>query len=109
MRAWRVDAHGGPEALQSADLPKPTAGPMGVCIRVEAVGLNHLDLWVRNGVPGHKFPLPLTPGCDIAGVIDHFGPGSEKALYNDGLLVGAKVILNPGVSCGRCEACLTGF
>jgi NADPH:quinone reductase-like Zn-dependent oxidoreductase len=76
---------------------------MQVRVRVEAVGLNHLDLWVRKGVPGHKFPLPLTPGCDVAGVVDACGPGVE------GLSKGAPVLLQPGTSCGRCEACLGGF
>ena len=72
--------HGGPEVLTRSELPDPAPGPMEARVRVEAVGLNHLDLWVRKGVPGHKFPLPITPGCDIAGDIDQFGPGAEAAL-----------------------------
>lgn len=109
MKAWRVEAHGGPEVLKLQDVAKPEPGPLQVRVRVEAVGLNHLDLWVRNGVPGHHFPLPLIPGCDFTGVIDALGPGSEEALKIDRLKVGSAVVINPGVSCGRCEACLSGF
>lgn len=106
MQAWRIAKHGGLEALRRESVKDPLPGPMQVLVRVDAVGLNHLDLWVRKGVPGHKFPLPLTPGCDIAGDIAAFGPGAEQALS---LPVGAPVLLNPGLSCGRCEACLSGF
>jgi NADPH:quinone reductase-like Zn-dependent oxidoreductase len=106
MQAWRISQHGGLESLKRETLEDPVAGPMQVLVRVEAVGLNHLDLWVRKGVPGHKFPLPLTPGCDVAGSIAAFGPGAEQALQ---LKAGAPVLLNPGLSCGRCEACLGGF
>jgi NADPH:quinone reductase-like Zn-dependent oxidoreductase len=109
MRAWRVEKHGGPEALRLAEMPDPVPGPGQVRIRVEAIGLNHLDLWVRKGVPGHKFPLPLTIGTDIAGTIDSLGPGAAEARARDGLQVGSPIIVNPGVSCGCCEACLGGF
>lgn len=109
MKAWQIQKHGGPEVLKSIEIAEPTPGPHEVLIRVEAVGLNHLDLWVRNGVPGHKFPLPLIPGCDISGVIEKWGPGSEAALQSEGLEIGSPVVINPGISCGRCEACLGGF
>src|SRR5262249_2592152 len=106
MQAWRIEKHGGLEALQLIQASVPVPGPMEVLVRVEAVGLNHLDIWVRKGVPGHHFPLPLIPGCDVAGVIEGFGPGSESALS---LPMGTPVVLNAGVSCGRCSACLGGF
>lgn len=109
MKAWRVDQHGGPEALVWVDVPEPTPGPLEARVRVQAVGLNHLDVWVRKGVPGHRFPLPLIPGTDIAGVIESFGAGAENALARSGLKVGAPVLVSPGTSCGRCEACLGGF
>jgi hypothetical protein len=76
---------------------------------VEAVGLNHLDVWVRKGVPGHQFPLPLVPGCDSAGVIEELGPGSEAPLAKRGLKVGTPILISPGISCGLCQACLGGF
>jgi NADPH:quinone reductase-like Zn-dependent oxidoreductase len=107
VKAWRIAAHGGLDALKLEDIPAPEPGPMQARVRVEAFSLNHLDIWVRKGVEGHKFPLPITPGCDVAGVIDRFGPGAEAALQ--GLGAGAPVIVSPGISCGRCEACLGGF
>ena len=83
---------------------------MQAVVRVTAVGLNRLDLWVRNGVPGHKFPLPLIPGTDSVGVVESLGAGSDElAVSSRGPRVGDKVIVSPGVSCGRCEACLGGF
>lgn len=109
MKAWRIESHGGPEALKRVDLPLPEAGPLEAVVQVEAVGLNHLDLWVRKGVEGHRFPLPLTPGCDIVGKIVRLGPGAARALASDQIEVGTSVIINPGISCGRCEACLGGF
>ncbi len=107
MKAWRVEKHGGPEVLKYSEIPTPPCGPMQVRVEVEAVGLNHLDLWVQKGVPGHKFPLPITPGCDISGKIAEFGPGAEQALR--GMKLGSPVLVNPGVSCGHCPVCLSGF
>jgi NADPH:quinone reductase-like Zn-dependent oxidoreductase len=80
----------------------PEPGARQIRIRVRAVGLNHLDLWVRGGVPGHAFPLPIVPGCDAAGVVDRLGPGAS------GVAVGDEVVVAPGVSCGRCDACRAG-
>ena len=80
----------------------PEPGPCEVRVRVAAIGLNHLDLWVRNGVPGHKFPLPIVPGCDVSGIVERLGPGAS------GIAVGDEVVLAPGVSCGRCLACRAG-
>jgi NADPH:quinone reductase-like Zn-dependent oxidoreductase len=102
MRAVVVREHGGVEALRLERLPVPEPGPCQVRVRVEAVALNFLDVWVRRGVPGHTFPLPLVPGCDVAGTVDALGPGAE------GLAVGDAVVLLPGVSCGRCPACRQG-
>jgi len=68
MRQVRVHEHGGPEVLVEEEVEAPTAGAGEVLVEVGAVGLNHLDLWVRRGVPGHRFPLPLIPGSDAAGV-----------------------------------------
>lgn len=113
MKAWRVEQHGGPESTKLVEIQKPEPGPLQVRVRIEAVGLNHMDLWVRKGVPGHKFPLPLIPGCDIAGVVDAapdaFGPGALEVCTRDGLLAGTPVIVSPTLSCGRCEACLSGY
>ncbi len=93
MKAIRIDQHGGPEVLQVVDLPEPTAGPGEVVVEVTHVGLNHLDLWVRRGVEGHHFPLPLIPGIDVVG------------RRTD---TGARVALHPGFGCMACPACLGG-
>ncbi|MBI2712681.1 MAG: zinc-binding dehydrogenase [Bdellovibrio sp.] len=105
MKAWTVAKHGGPEVLTHVDLPDPVPGPMEALVQVEAVGLNHLDLWLRNGVPGHRFHLPMVPGGDISGKILKYGPVPDGTEL---LKEGTQVILNPGVSCGTCEKCLSG-
>lgn len=73
MRAIQISQHGGPEVLEQVDLPDPGLAAGQVRVRVTHVGLNHLDVWVRRGVPGHRFPLPLIPGSDIAGVREDTG------------------------------------
>ncbi|AEB12427.1 zinc-binding dehydrogenase [Marinithermus hydrothermalis] len=102
MRAILMNARGGREVLQYGEVPTPEPGPGEVRVRVKAVALNHLDVWVRRGVASPKLPLPHILGCDVAGVVDALGPGVT------GLEVGLEVVVNPGVSCGRCERCLSG-
>lgn len=103
MKAWRIHEHGGPEVLRlESDVSTPEPGPGEIRIKVRAAALNHLDLWVRRGVPGHTFPLPIIPGCDVAGDVDVLGPGVEK--WN----VGDEVLAAPGLGCGNCTACLSG-
>ncbi|MFN7942894.1 MAG: zinc-binding dehydrogenase [Thermoanaerobaculia bacterium] len=102
MRAFRVSRHGGPEVLERLELPDPEPGPGEVRVRVRACALNHLDLWLRNGVPGHRFPLPLVPGSEVAGVVDRLGAGVA------GPEPGAAVLLAAGVACGVCERCVAG-
>jgi NADPH:quinone reductase-like Zn-dependent oxidoreductase len=102
LRAIVIRQHGGPEVLQFEERPEPTPGFREVRIRVRAVALNHLDLWVRNGVPGHTFPLPIVPGCDVSGVVDALGPGAS------GVSAGDEVVVAPGLSCGRCLLCRAG-
>ncbi|MBM4370533.1 MAG: zinc-binding dehydrogenase [Deltaproteobacteria bacterium] len=103
MEGWIVRRHGGLEALEWSDhLPTPEPGPGQVRLRVRAVGLNHLDVWVRKGVPGHRFPLPLIPGCDMAGTVDKVGVGVDQIDPE------ARFIVDPGLSCGACPACDTG-
>jgi NADPH:quinone reductase-like Zn-dependent oxidoreductase len=102
MHAFRVEEHGGPEALRWQELPTPEPGPGEVRVRVRSCALNHLDLWLRNGVPGHRFPLPLVPGSEIAGDVDALGAGV------DDLEAGTPTLLAPGVSCGHCARCVGG-
>jgi NADPH:quinone reductase-like Zn-dependent oxidoreductase len=73
MWALRIARHGGPEVIERVEVPDESPGSERVAVRVTHVGLNHLDVWVRRGVGGHKFPLPLIPGSDMAGVREDTG------------------------------------
>jgi len=102
MKAVVIAEHGGPEVLSLTERDAPTPGAGQVLVDVRAVGLNHLDMWVRQGVPGHEFPLPLVPGCDFSGTVAALGDGVT------GLAVGQRVLAAPGLSCGRCRPCSEG-
>jgi len=102
MRAVGFTRHGGPEVLEVIELPTPEPRAREVRVRVKAVALNHLDVWVRKGWQGLKLQLPHVLGADIAGVVDAVG-----AEVTD-LEPGTEVCVNPGLSCGVCERCLKG-
>jgi NADPH:quinone reductase-like Zn-dependent oxidoreductase len=102
MRAVLVSEHGGLDVLKVVDVTPPTPGPGEVQVAVRASGLNHLDTWVRRGVPGHVFPLPMITGCDGAGVVSAVGPGVVNVKEGD------EVVLAPGYACGHCLACAEG-
>jgi NADPH:quinone reductase-like Zn-dependent oxidoreductase len=103
MRAIVIPRHGGPEVLEYTEVPQPEPGPSEVLVRVRACALNHLDLWSRRGLPGIQFPLPLIPGSDIAGEILRAGAEAKRVRLGD------KVVLSPGVGCGQCAACASGY
>ena len=102
MKAIVFRQHGRPEVLQYVDVPDSEPRPNEVLVRVRACALNHLDLWVRGGLPNVPIPLPHIPGSDVAGEIAKIG--SEVTTVR----VGQKVVLAPGVSCGKCAACVSG-
>jgi len=102
MKAVLIPRHGGPEVLQYTETPAPKPGPNEVLVRIRACALNHLDLWVRRGLHGVQFALPLIPGSDIAGEVAEAGSGVAR------LQGGEKVVIAPGVSCGQCAACAAG-
>jgi len=102
MKAVRFHQHGGPEVLIFEDAPDPTVRPDQVLIRVRACALNHLDLFIRGGLPGIRYPLPHILGADIAGEVVQTGALCER------VTVGQRVLLSPGVSCRQCSACLSG-
>ncbi len=102
MKAVVLRKHGGPEVLTVEDLPEPRAGAGEVRVRVAAVAMTHLDIWVRNGLPHLKLEYPFRLGADVAGTVDELGPGVR------GVGVGDEVVVNPGHSCGRCRDCLSG-
>ena len=102
MKAIVINKHGGPDVLEPAELPDPQPGPGEVVVRVRACALNHLDIWTRQGLPGRSVPVPHVLGNDVAGEVTALGAGVS------GASVGQRVMLQPGVSCGRCAACLSG-
>ena len=102
MKAIVIRQHGGLDQLLLEERPAPQRGPGQALVSVRAVALNHLDLWVRRGVPGHRFPLPMIPGAEVAGVIDDVDTNTM------GWKPGDEVIVAPGYSCGLCVACLSG-
>lgn len=102
MKATIINASGGPDVLEYRDIPDPETKPCEVLVRVKAVALNHLDIWVRNGLPHLKVSYPHLLGSDIAGVVEGVGEGVAD------IEKGTKVLLQPAKSCGHCRACLDG-
>jgi len=102
MKAIVIPQHGGPEVLRYTEVNDPVLKADEVLVRVRACALNHLDLWIRRGIPGIEIPLPQTPGSDIAGEVAKVGESVTR------VRVGQKVVLAPGVSCGLCPECIGG-
>jgi NADPH:quinone reductase-like Zn-dependent oxidoreductase len=102
MKAVYLTEHGGIDVLTYGELPDPVPSEGEVLVRVRACGINHADLWIRKGLPFLKIPFPFVLGGDIAGEVVAVGPATEE------LTLGTRVLVNPGVSCGRCEHCLSG-
>src|SRR3989442_6090081 len=102
MKAVIFNQHGGPEVLQYKEAPDPTIKADEVLVEVRACALNHLDIWVRSGMPGIAIPLPHILGNDIAGVVREVGDLVSWVKAGD------EVMLQPGVSCGHCRECLSG-
>lgn len=101
MHSIRIHKHGGPEVLEIDDLPVPEPLPDQVRVKIKATSLNHMDIWVRSGLPGIG-PLPLTLGCDAGGVVDTVGKNVST------LKSGDRVFLVPLYGCGKCVACAEG-
>lgn len=99
MKAWQLEDTNGIDSYVLNDVPEPEPGPGQVRVEVRTSGLNHLDIWVSMGLPAPKH-LPHTAGADAAGVVDAVGEGVA------GHEVGDEVIIDPSLSCGKCEFCL---
>jgi NADPH:quinone reductase-like Zn-dependent oxidoreductase len=102
MKAVVIREHGGTDKLLFEDIPKPAIRADEVLIAVKAAGINHLDLWIRRGVPGHKFPLPMVPGTDVAGVV------AQKGELVSNVNVGDRVAVMPGFADPTGEEALSG-
>jgi NADPH:quinone reductase-like Zn-dependent oxidoreductase len=102
VKAIVFEKHGGPDVLRYVDAPDPIINANEVLVRVKACALNHLDLWARRGLPGVAIPLPHIPGSDVAGEVAEIGAGVTT------VRPGQKVVLAPGVACGKCAACISG-
>jgi NADPH:quinone reductase-like Zn-dependent oxidoreductase len=100
MKAVYFTEHGGLDVLRYGDRPTPEPGPGEVRVAIRAAALNHLDVFVRNGIP--DVPLPQIPGADGSGIVDAVGPGVT------GWAVGARVLVQPGLFCATCPDCLAG-
>ncbi len=101
MKAVRIHEFGGPEVLRYEDVPDPKPRNDQVLVRVRACALNHLDIWVRKGLPGVS--LPHTLGSDIAGEI------VEAGEYVSGFKPGQRVLLAPMHFCNHCAKCVAGL
>lgn len=104
MRALTIDAHGGTDQIRyRGDVAGPQlVAPGHVRLRMRAVALNRLDLWTVGGLPGVTITPPWVLGADGMGVVDAVADGVS------GLAVGDRVVINPGISCRRCEWCQKG-
>jgi NADPH:quinone reductase-like Zn-dependent oxidoreductase len=100
MRAIRFHQHGGLEVLRVEEAPDPAVPPGSALVRVRACALNHLDLWQRRGMPNIRIPLPHISGSDVSGEV--------VACADESVAPGTRVMVQPGLSCGRCAECLSG-
>lgn len=102
MKAVWFEAYGGPEVLQYGDRPDPVLRADEALVRVRACGINHLDLWVRKGLPGLSPEMPHILGNDIVGDVVAVGDAVRH------LTVGTRTLVLPTLSCGACPACMNG-
>ncbi len=99
MRAAIFHEFGPPDVVRFEETADPVPGPGEVLLEVRAAAMNHVDLWVRRGLI--DVPLPHIGGADVAGVV-------RQAPAESGLEVGARVVVNPLLSCGACRECRRG-
>lgn len=102
MKAAVIHEHGDLDVLRVEDVKEPKPGRGEVVLKVLCAGLNHLDIWVRKGRPGTQLQMPHILGSDAVGVVVAVGDDVQ------GPKVGEEVIIDPGLSCGRCEFCRQG-
>jgi NADPH:quinone reductase-like Zn-dependent oxidoreductase len=101
MKAIIFREHGGPEKLLYEDVPDPVISDEEVLIAVKACSINHVDIWVRQGIPAYRPTFPHICGCDVSGIVEAVGRNVV------GIRPGERVIVAPGISCFRCAYCLS--
>lgn len=102
MKAVFITGHGGNEVVEVRECERPTRKPGEVLLRVHAATLNQVDLYMRNSGAGITHRLPQIMGLDAAGVVEEVDAGERV------LKPGQRVVVHPGISCGRCEFCQRG-
>ncbi|MBI5375348.1 MAG: zinc-binding dehydrogenase [Candidatus Schekmanbacteria bacterium] len=102
MKAAYINNHGTSECIKYGELDKPITGKDEVLIKVSHAALNHLDIWVRSGIPGISVSFPHILGSDGSGTVEECG--AEVTGINQG----DKVVIDPGISCGKCAYCRAG-
>ena len=101
MKSVYLNGHGGNDVVQVGEQPTPTPGPGEVLVKMHASTLNQVDLYMRNSGAGITHQLPQIMGLDGAGVI-------ASTQGDSAFTVGQRVLVHPGIACGRCEFCLRG-
>jgi NADPH:quinone reductase-like Zn-dependent oxidoreductase len=102
MKAVVIPRFGDASVLEIREVPRPEISHGQVRVKVKAVALNHLDLWVRRGHPGIHVELPFIPGSDISGIVESVGDGVRRCT------AGQEVVLYPATFCNKCAECLSG-
>lgn len=102
MKAAFINTHGDLEQIQIGDIDIPKIGPNDILVETKFAALNHLDLFILRGWPGLNLKMPHVLGADGSGIIKE--TGSEVTTVSEG----DRITINPGISCGKCEMCLSG-
>jgi NADPH:quinone reductase-like Zn-dependent oxidoreductase len=102
MKAIVMQNSGAPDVLSLEESPTPVPANNEVVVKLQYAGINHLDVWIRKGNPAYPITLPHILGADGSGIVDAVGPDAE------GVSIGDRVLIFPGISCGECEFCKTG-
>ncbi|MFX1600733.1 MAG: zinc-binding dehydrogenase [Promethearchaeota archaeon] len=102
MKAAYISNHGNLDKIQIGEVNDLRIGPNDVLIKTRFAALNHLDLFVIRGWPGLLLKMPHVLGADGSGIVKEIGSEVTTVKIND------KVTINPGISCGKCEMCLSG-
>jgi len=99
VKAVTIHEHGGPDKLVYEDIEDPKPSKDEVLVKIKACGVNHLDIWVRQGLAGKSLQFPHILGCDITG---------EITSKNRSFALGSRVMVYSGLSCGKCSYCKSG-